>query len=288
MNVLIIIVLLFPLNAKGTTKSIPTTSQGPSVKENTNAYHQKTVTDSSSTKTSFNKPGDLKNASNSTNKTETTVALNKCGHGTGSSVKDKQFRFFQDLDLKTFLTFLSGVICSTLIFSTVLFFVAICNRCRAKDANKNKESIALKDVKHEDELLVMQTEEDKVDDKDPLQVQTPADVSTKTSGTEEERKLLGKEHTEGARVVSEVDYASINYSLLQKKKDGDLNPKQAESDYAEIQIKKPNEGEEVQTVQHGLEKDEVVQEGAMQDGGDQGIEDGMESEKQAELEEVQV
>lgn len=135
----------------------------------------------------------------------------------------------------------------------------------------------------------MQSEEDKVDEKDPLQVQTHAEVSTKTSGTEEEKKLLGKEHTEGAGAVPEVDYASINYSLLQKKKkDGDLNPKQAESDYAEIQIKKPNEGEEVQTVQHGLEKDEEAQEGAKQDGGDQGLEDGMESEKQVELEEVQV
>lgn len=42
--------------------------------------------------------------------------------------EDNQPRFLDDLDLKTFPAFLLGVICSALIFSTVLCFVAIYNR----------------------------------------------------------------------------------------------------------------------------------------------------------------
>lgn len=130
------------------------------------------------------------------------------------------------------------------------------------------------------------------EEQDLLQVQTPAEVSANTSavcsGTVEERKILEKEQTEEAGEVNEVDYASINYSLLQKKDDRDLKPKNVESDYAEIQIKKMNEGEDAQTMQDGVKNGREAQDGEKQDGADQGLEGGMESQKQVELEGVQV
>lgn len=130
------------------------------------------------------------------------------------------------------------------------------------------------------------------EEQDLLQVQTPAEVSANTSavcsGTEEVRKILEKEQTEGAGEVNEVDYASINYSLLQKKDDRYLKPKNVESDYAEIQIKKMNEGEDAQTMQDGVKNGGEAQDGEKQDGADQGLEGGLESQKQVELEEVQV
>ncbi|KAK3531249.1 hypothetical protein QTP70_015218 [Hemibagrus guttatus] len=179
-----------------------------------------------------------------------------------------------------------GVICSTLIFSTVLCFVAICNRCKATDAETDKEGIILEAVKQEHDQSVMKSDEG-LEEQDPLQVQTPAEVSTNTSavyrGTEEERKILEKEQT-----LTEVDYASINYSLLQKNDDGDLKPKKVESDYAEIQLKKVNEEEAVQTMQDEMKNSGEAQDGAKQDGVDHDLEGGMESQKQEELEEVQV
>ncbi|MCI4386030.1 hypothetical protein PGIGA_G00057500 [Pangasianodon gigas] len=187
-----------------------------------------------------------------------------------------------ELDLRTVLIFLLGVICSTIIFSTVSCFVIICNRCRTTDA-KQKENIILEAVKSEHD----QSDEDRADEQAPLQVQTPAEVSTNTSALNS-GKILGKEQTEGAGEVKEDDYASINYSLLQKKADGDLKPQKVESDYAEIQLKKQSEGEEVETMQDGVKPDEMKQHEVKQDRVDQGLEGGMESQKQVELEEVQV
>lgn len=128
---------------------------------------------------------------------------------------------------------------------------------------------------------MMQSDEDQADEQAPLQVQSHVEVSANTSavyhGTEEEMKLLQKDKTEGAE-VNDVDYATINYSLLQKKNDGDLNSGKVESDYAEIQLKKPSEREEGETSQDGEKQDEV----------DHGLEAGMESQMQVELDDVQV
>ncbi|TSN03409.1 hypothetical protein Baya_8545 [Bagarius yarrelli] len=99
------------------------------------------------------------------------------------------------------------------------------------------------------------------DEHDPLQVKTPAGVSTNSTrfdnGTEEKTET---EQTE----VNEVNYATINYSLLPQKDDGDLKPQKVESDYAEIQIKKPNKDEKKQTLQDEVKQDEVTQ---SQEGG---------------------
>lgn len=139
---------------------------------------------------------------------------------------------------------------------------------------------------------MMQSDEDQADEQAPLQVQSPVEVSTNTSeinsGTKEEMKISGTEQTEGAGEVNEVDYASINYSLLQKKDNGGLKPQKVESDYAEIQLKKMSEGEEVETLQDGEKQDDVKKHEVNQDGGNQGLDGVTESQKQVELQEVQV
>lgn len=130
----------------------------------------------------------------------------------------------------------------------------------------------------------MQSDVDQADEQAPLQVQATVEVSTKTSatniGTEEE--ILVKEQTERAEEVNEVNYASINYSLLQKK-DEESQPQKMESDYAEIHLNNLSEGEEVETLQDGVKQDEVKQNGV-----DQGVEGEMKTQKHVELEEVQV
>lgn len=133
----------------------------------------------------------------------------------------------------------------------------------------------------------MQSDEDQADEEALLQVQSPAEVSANTSavdsGTEEEMNLLQKDKTERAGAANDIDYATINYSLLQKKNDGDLKPEEVESEYAEIQLKKQSEGEEAEISQDGEKQD-----GVKQDGVGHGLESGMESQKQVELDEVQV
>ncbi|XP_060800230.1 uncharacterized protein LOC132901689 isoform X1 [Neoarius graeffei] len=199
---------------------------------------------------------------------------------TNSTLKPGEGTFIRNLDLRTILVFLLGMIFSTFIFSTA-YFVVICNRCRTTHANTDKENIVLETVKSKPDQLMMQSDEDQADEQAPLQVQSHVKVSANTSavhhGTEEEMKLLQKDKTEGAE-VNDVDYATINYSLLQKKNDGDLNLGKVESDYAEIQLKKPSEREEGETSQDGEKQDEV----------DHGLEAGMESQMQVELDDVQV
>lgn len=125
-----------------------------------------------------------------------------------------------------------------------------------------------------------QSDEDQANEQDRLEVQAPVQVSTNTSlicsAAEEEMKILEKEQTEGVREVNEVDYASINYSLLQKK-DRDLKPQKMESDYAEIQLKKQSEGEDAETLQDGEKQDGENQHEVKHDGVDQGLGVGMES-----------
>ncbi|XP_026790533.3 uncharacterized protein LOC113539157 isoform X1 [Pangasianodon hypophthalmus] len=301
MNMLIIFVLLFTitLKAKGTNGDNDTS---PSPGEEHTSYSETNQVTTGETKLSTgckgtpncsalypspspspNATDDKKEDRNSvTQPTNTTSDDHSKAHNTpeceskaGRENKD-DLAAIMHLDLRTVLIFLLGVICSTIIFSTVSCFVIICNRCRTTDA-KQKENIILEAVKSEHDP----SDEDQADEQAPLQVQTPAEVSTNTSA-------LNSGKIERAGEVKEVDYASINYSLLQKKADGDLKPQKVESDYAEIQLKKQSEGEEVETLQDGVKPDEMKQREVKQDRVDQGLEGGMESQKQVELEEVQV
>ncbi|XP_053503357.1 uncharacterized protein LOC128621537 isoform X3 [Ictalurus furcatus] len=170
------------------------------------------------------------------------------------------------------------------------------NNCN--ETNKQLEQKdAEKQMQTQTKKLMMQSDEDQADEQAPLQVQSPVEVSTNTSeinsGTKEEMKISGTEQTEGAGEVNEVDYASINYSLLQKKDNGGLKPQKVESDYAEIQLKKMSEGEEVETLQDGEKQggekqDDVKKHEVNQDGVNQGLDVVTESQKQVELQEVQV
>lgn len=134
-----------------------------------------------------------------------------------------------------------------------------------------------------------QSDEDQAGEQALLPAQSAAEISTNTSvvfsGTEEEMKILEKEKTLGVGEVKEVDYASINYSLLHKK-DGDKKPDKMENEYAEIQIKNQSEGEVVETLQDGVTQQKVSE--VKQNGVDQGVEGGMESQNQVEVDEVQV
>ncbi|KAF4086226.1 hypothetical protein AMELA_G00104190 [Ameiurus melas] len=271
MNILIIFVLIFTftLKAKGTNNTTATTN----------------VIDHSS--------GNFTNQDGTMTSNLIFASTTKMhmADTTTTSCNDKM------LDMKTVFIFILGVFSSTVIFSTVLCFVSICSRCRKTDANTDKEGTTLVSVKSGHDQLMMKSDEDQADEQAPLQVQSPVEVSTNTSeinnGTKEEMTISGTEQTEGAGEVNEVDYASINYSLLQKKDNEGLKPQKVESDYAEIQLKKMSEGEEVETLQDGEKQggekqDDVKKHEVQQDGLNRCLDGGTESHKHVELQEVQV
>ncbi|XP_053503355.1 uncharacterized protein LOC128621537 isoform X2 [Ictalurus furcatus] len=276
MNILIIFVLIFTF----TLKANGADCDNAAATENVTSIFPDTSTILSKSENKADRDGKMLNNCNETNK----------------QLEQKVEGSFK-LNLVMILVFILGVICSTIIFSTVLCFVVICDRCRKTDANTDKEGITLEGVRSGNDQLMMQSDEDQADEQAPLQVQSPVEVSTNTSeinsGTKEEMKISGTEQTEGAGEVNEVDYASINYSLLQKKDNGGLKPQKVESDYAEIQLKKMSEGEEVETLQDGEKQggekqDDVKKHEVNQDGVNQGLDVVTESQKQVELQEVQV
>lgn len=108
----------------------------------------------------------------------------------------------------------------------------------------------------------MQSDEDQAGQQALLQAQSASEGSVITSAV---------------YTGNEVNYASINYSLLQKK-DENFLPVKIESDYAEIQVNETGEGEEAGEKQHEVK----------QDGVDLDLREEMESQDQVDLDEVQV
>ncbi|XP_053503354.1 uncharacterized protein LOC128621537 isoform X1 [Ictalurus furcatus] len=311
MNILIIFVLIFTFTLKANgadcdnaaaTENVTSIFPGCMPTSDGNMTSNPTFTSTTEMHVTVNTPSisNLTNTSTILSKSENKAdrdgkMLNNCNE-TNKQLEQKVEGSFK-LNLVMILVFILGVICSTIIFSTVLCFVVICDRCRKTDANTDKEGITLEGVRSGNDQLMMQSDEDQADEQAPLQVQSPVEVSTNTSeinsGTKEEMKISGTEQTEGAGEVNEVDYASINYSLLQKKDNGGLKPQKVESDYAEIQLKKMSEGEEVETLQDGEKQggekqDDVKKHEVNQDGVNQGLDVVTESQKQVELQEVQV
>ncbi|KAF5900619.1 myeloid cell surface antigen CD33-like, partial [Clarias magur] len=268
MNIIILVLLFtFTVETKGNNITTTVTSEGVTSNNGSTQGSQFTSNqESSSTSTE-----ELTSSATSTLKPTLTVTSSSTMNANTSYNNDTTVQptsnFFNYMDLRTILIFMLGVIFSTVIFSVVLCVVSVCIRCRKTDANTDKEGIILEAVKSEHDQSVMQSDEHQADEQAPLQVHSPVSSNTSTlnGGTDEEMKVFGKEQTEGLGVVNELDYASINYSLLQKKDDGDSMPQKVESDYAEIQLKKPSEGEKVETLPDGERPEEPKQDGVDQD-----------------------
>ncbi|XP_053363959.1 uncharacterized protein LOC128533695 isoform X2 [Clarias gariepinus] len=272
MNILIFVLLLtFTIETKGENNNATTvvsTSDNGSASDSSFSF--KAISFTSTESHAYSATNTLNSTSSSVSETFTFTSSSKMNATTSyntSKGTEQPKDPLNYLDFRTVLIFMLGVIFSTVIFSVVLCVVSVCIRCRKTDANTDKEGIILEAVKSEHDQSVMQSDEHQADEQAPLQVHSP--VSSNTSalngGTDEEMKILGKEQTEGIGVVNELDYASINYSLLQKKDDGGSMPQKVESDYAEIQLKKPSEGAKVETLSDGERQDELKQDGVDQD-----------------------
>ncbi|KAM9468740.1 uncharacterized protein Hap1MRO34_013357 isoform 3-T3 [Clarias gariepinus] len=271
MNILIFVLLLtFTIETKGENNNATTvvsTSDNGSASDSSFSF--KAISFTSTESHAYSATNTLNSTSSSVSETFTFTSSSKMNATTSynTSKGTEQPNPLNYLDFRTVLIFMLGVIFSTVIFSVVLCVVSVCIRCRKTDANTDKEGIILEAVKSEHDQSVMQFDEHQADEQAPLQVHSP--VSSNTSalngGTDEEMKILGKEQTEGIGVVNELDYASINYSLLQKKDDGGSMPQKVESEYAEIQLKKPSEEAKVETLSDGERQDELKQDGVDQD-----------------------
>ncbi|XP_072547116.1 sialic acid-binding Ig-like lectin 5 [Salminus brasiliensis] len=180
------------------------------------------------------------------------------------------------LDIRTILTFFVGAASTVIIVCIALCFVGMCMRCRrvkAMDENTDRAGIKLETVKvQHDSAGADQTEED---EHTPLRrspaVGFTAAVSCKNEEEETsgEDRPSGEEEMEDKKEQKEVDYACIDYSLLQGRGAKAQKAQSEETEYAEIQIKKQAEDEGPEP----LQVEEVLE---------------LENQEQVEVEEAEV
>ncbi|KAL6471386.1 hypothetical protein MHYP_G00200360 [Metynnis hypsauchen] len=182
--------------------------------------------------------------------------------------------------LRTIFSFLAGASSTAIIVCVVLCCVCICQRCRTLKATDGNTNIKLEAVK----VQQSQADADNVgaNEQTPLQKRRSEEAKSTGSGGLEEEDMpgedrnLGVDEAAGEVETKEVDYACIDYSLIQKRQAEDQKPKSEDTEYAEIQIKKQAEGE----------GDELLQDGMDQSASR--LKEGVESQEQDEEEEVEV
>ncbi|XP_043114171.1 myeloid cell surface antigen CD33 [Puntigrus tetrazona] len=172
----------------------------------------------------------------SNNNTEnTTVAKNNADNGIE--------HFLKHLTTSNILSFVVGVVCSALIFSMVLCCCVSCHRGKKqKVTTANLETGVSLEMAQTDVAQTVTNEET------PLHEQFNGGIPNTAGPTdgEEEEGAVGMN-------AKEVDYASIDYSLLKDREpeEGEKDP--TETDYAEIKRDKRDNGKETEVLEMILE-----------------------------------
>ncbi|XP_036419973.1 sialic acid-binding Ig-like lectin 8 [Colossoma macropomum] len=223
-----------------------------------------------------------KNLTTSINITLNSHSVGPTGKNDGQKDQNSQVAHSDDnkVTLRTILAFLVGAASTAIIVCVVLCCVCMCQRCRTLKATDGNANIKLETVK----IQQSQADADNVgaNEQTPLQKRRSEEAKSTGSGeleeedTPREDRNLGLDEAAGEEATKEVDYACIDYSLLQKRQAEAQKPKSEDTEYAEIQIKKQAEGE----------GDELLQDGMDQSASR--LEEGVESQEQEGEVEVEV
>ncbi|KAL7849079.1 hypothetical protein SRHO_G00207020 [Serrasalmus rhombeus] len=183
------------------------------------------------------------------------------------------------LTIRTVFSFLAGASSTAIIVCAVLCCVCICQRCGTLKATDGSTNIKLETVK----IQPSQADADNAgaNEQTPLQKRRSEEARSTGSGGLEEEDTPGEDRNLGVdeaagEETKEVDYACIDYSLIQKRQAEAQKPKSEDTEYAEIHIKKQAEGE----------GDELLQDGTDQSASR--LEEGVESQEQEGEAEVEV
>ncbi|KAF4104373.1 hypothetical protein G5714_015360 [Onychostoma macrolepis] len=149
--------------------------------------------------------------------------------------------FFKNLDISKILTFVAGMACSAFIFSVVLCCWVSCLR-----GKKHKVPTANPDTEVNLEMVQTDVAQTGSNEETPLHVQL-------NGGNPHMAGLTDRAEEEGAvgMDAKEVDYASIDYSLLKDRMPEEGEKEPTDTDYAEIKRDKRGDGKEREVLQDG-------------------------------------
>ncbi|KAI4874517.1 hypothetical protein NFI96_016609 [Prochilodus magdalenae] len=164
------------------------------------------------------------------------------------------------IDLRTILAFFIGAASTAVIVCVVLCLVCMCNRCRAltaTDGKSNYTGIKLEAV----QIQHSQADADQIGENEqtPLRGRRSKEATAAASSrieedTPGEDRNEAEDQAAGEQQTKELDYACIDYSLLQGRGTETQRPKSEDTEYAEIQIKKKTEGQEEELLQDGMDQ----------------------------------
>ncbi|XP_068069886.1 sialic acid-binding Ig-like lectin 5 isoform X1 [Danio rerio] len=152
------------------------------------------------------------------------------------------------LSIPNIFTFVAGMAFSALIFSVILCCWVCCHR-----GKKQKVPTANPDAEINLETVQTDVAQNGTTEQTPLHEQpdgeTPKTPATPTDGAEED-EALGTE-------AREVDYASIDYSLLKDKPPEEAETEPTDTDYAEIKKDRTKDWKDTEDPQDGDEQVET-------------------------------
>ncbi|XP_052432712.1 sialic acid-binding Ig-like lectin 6 isoform X4 [Carassius gibelio] len=149
--------------------------------------------------------------------------------------------FLKNWDIPKIVTFVAGMVCSALIFSVVLCCCVSCHR-----GKKHKVPITNPDTEVNLEMVQTDTAQTGTNEETPLQGQLNGGNPNTTGVTD------GAEEDEAVRMEGkEVDYASIDYSLLKDRPPEEEEKEPTDTDYAEIKKDKIGDGKQKEVLQDG-------------------------------------
>ncbi|XP_016325829.1 sialic acid-binding Ig-like lectin 8 [Sinocyclocheilus anshuiensis] len=142
--------------------------------------------------------------------------------------------FLKNLDMSKILTFVAGMVCSALIFSVVLCCWVSCHR-----GKKHKVPTANPDAEVNLEMVQTDVAQTGTNEETPLRGQLNGENPNMAGPTD------GAEVDEAVGMdAKEVDYASIDYSLLKDRAPEEGEKEPTDTDYAEIKRDKRGDGKE--------------------------------------------
>uniref|UniRef100_A0A8C1R7K6 Si:dkey-24p1.7 n=1 Tax=Cyprinus carpio TaxID=7962 RepID=A0A8C1R7K6_CYPCA len=148
--------------------------------------------------------------------------------------------FFKNLTVSTILTFVVGMVCSALIFSMVLCCWVSCHR------GKHKVPTANPDTEVNLEMVQTDVAQTGTNEQTPLHGQLNGGNPNTAEPTDraEVDEAVGME-------AGEVNYASIDYSLLKDRPPEEQETEPTDTDYAEIKRDRRGDGKEREVLQDG-------------------------------------
>ncbi|XP_016414561.1 sialic acid-binding Ig-like lectin 8 [Sinocyclocheilus rhinocerous] len=149
--------------------------------------------------------------------------------------------FLKNLDMSKILTFVAGMACSALIFSVVLCCWVSCHR-----GKKHKVPTANPDAEVNLEMVQTDVAQTGTNEETPLRGQLNGENPNMAGPTDEAEvdEAVGMD-------AKEVDYASIDYSLLKDRAPEEGEKEPTDTDYAEIKRDKRGDGKERTVLQDG-------------------------------------